>query len=298
MGSHLAGRGIGPILRIFASNLQRAAKTAQAIADAQLTADGAENLDAAHVFQCPDLREKDFGSEEGTRYVKRDTQTQTQTPAQQTVASSAASYVPPESQEAMRVRIERFVADTLFPAVTGAASQTDTTGSASIVVVAHGIILNVLLRCLLTRWGPDELARLPGAAGAPLKREWLASWSNTGYLEAEVRVITPVSVASGRPTAIESVGVSSDASSGYPLLARGLTADQASPTIPCASLAIGPRPVDIQISVKRVNCVEHLQGLKKTRGGIGSAGFDAKQKTMDSFFTRAVKKPRQDDGNA
>lgn len=284
LGSHLAAGGIDPIHHVFASNLQRAAKTAAAIADAQSTGDGAEDeVQTVHVVQCPELREKDFGSEEGTRYVKRDTQT----PAQQTVASSAASYIPPESQEAMRVRIERFVVETFLPAVLDATSHTEPAGS--IVVVAHGIILNVLLRCLLTRWGPDEFARLPGAAGAPLNREWLASWSNTGYLEAEVRV----PAGSARPATVERA--IAEASHDSVLSRIGSTTDQASTDAICASLPPDPTHVDVQIFVNRVNCVDHLQGLKKTRGGIGSAGFDAKQKTMESFFSPAAKRPRQDD---
>ncbi|RSL96263.1 hypothetical protein CEP52_011612 [Fusarium oligoseptatum] len=47
-----------------------------------------------------------------------------------------------------------------------------------------------------------------------------------------------------------------------------------------------------QMRVDKVNSVEHTKTLKRTRGGIGSAKFDAKQKTMDSFFTPALKKPK------
>ncbi|EEU44051.1 uncharacterized protein NECHADRAFT_65054 [Fusarium vanettenii 77-13-4] len=47
-----------------------------------------------------------------------------------------------------------------------------------------------------------------------------------------------------------------------------------------------------QMRVDKVNSVEHTKTLKRTRGGIGSAKFDAKQKTMDSFFTPAPKKPK------
>ncbi|KAM5343217.1 hypothetical protein ACJ41O_014183 [Fusarium nematophilum] len=47
--------------------------------------------------------------------------------------------------------------------------------------------------------------------------------------------------------------------------------------------------------VEKMNCVEHLKGLKKTRGGIGSAKFDAKQKTMDSFFKPASRKRKLED---
>lgn len=40
----------------------------------------------------------------------------------------------------------------------------------------------------------------------------------------------------------------------------------------------------LNLKVEFVNCQVHLHGLKKTRGGIGSSAFDAKQKTINSFF--------------
>lgn len=289
LGAHLAARAIDPITNIFASNLQRAVKTAQAIAEAQSTADGTDAV--PDVVQLPVLREKDFGSDEGVRFVKRGPPLQTQ----QAVASSAKAYVAPESQESMRLRIERFLAEDLMPVLSQAGE--DPEAGFSIAVVAHGIILNVLLRCLLTRWGPSEFAKFADAGDAPSKKEWLASWSNTGYLEAEAWVTLPSVDAVSTPDARPDSLLASD-----PIAPAGTASlAESSDTVPAADAEPSPaRPssaVDIQLSVKRVNYVEHLQGLKKTRGGIGSAGFDEKQKTMDSFFSRPVKKPKLEDGN-
>lgn len=50
----------------------------------------------------------------------------------------------------------------------------------------------------------------------------------------------------------------------------------------------------IKLHVAQVNCVDHLKGLRKTRGGIGSARFDEKQKTMDSFFAPSKKRKLAD----
>lgn len=41
------------------------------------------------------------------------------------------------------------------------------------------------------------------------------------------------------------------------------------------------------LHILRVNCLDHLTGLRKTRGGIGSARFDPSQKTLSSFFKPA-----------
>ncbi|GJD04349.1 phosphoglycerate mutase [Colletotrichum higginsianum] len=86
------------------------------------------------------------------------------------------------------------------------------------------------------------------------QRPW--SWSNTGFVEIR----------------ITSMPVASD-------LAR-------------ASLDALPavRWPHLSLQTVAVNCTEHLAGLKKTRGGIGSAKFDEKQKTIISFFAPAFKK--------
>ncbi|KAF9878739.1 phosphoglycerate mutase family protein [Colletotrichum karsti] len=51
----------------------------------------------------------------------------------------------------------------------------------------------------------------------------------------------------------------------------------------------------LSIKTVTVNSTEHLQGLKKTRGGIGSAKFDEKQKTLNAFFTPTAKKRKHGD---
>ncbi|KAK4225787.1 putative phosphoglycerate mutase [Podospora fimiseda] len=83
-----------------------------------------------------------------------------------------------------------------------------------------------------------------------------ASWSNTGYLEAILKKDTP----------------------------EGDAAEPSGDRKPEQ-----PRTV---MSVVGVNVLQHLEGLKKTRGGIGSAKFDKRQRTMVSFFGPASKKPR------
>lgn len=288
LGAHLAARAIDPITHIFASNLQRAAKTAQAIAEAQSTVDGIGTV--PEVVQLPVLREKDFGSDEGVRFVKRGPPLQ----APQAVASSAKAYVAPESQESMRLRIERFLAEDLMPVLSQAGEEPE--AGFSIAVVAHGIILNALLRCLLTRWGPSEFAKFADAGDTPSKKEWLASWFNTGYLEAEAWVTLPsVDAVSTSGAGDDSLPASDPTAPGDTAALAKSSDTTAADTEP--SPARPPLAVDIQLSVKRINCVEHLQGLKKTRGGIGSAGFDEKQKTMDSFFSRPAKKPKLEDGD-
>lgn len=56
-----------------------------------------------------------------------------------------------------------------------------------------------------------------------------------------------------------------------------------------------PRPLPFKLHINRVNCTDHVKGLKKTRGGIGSARFDDKQKSIDSFFAVKAKKRKADE---
>lgn len=206
----------------------------------------------------------------------------------------------------MKKRIERFVDAVFTPTVSQAAFNA---GAGSVVIVAHGIILNVLLRALLVRFGPEEIAKLAKPGDASWRSEWLASWSNTGYLEAELRVTTPVAVpASTIPVSqiklvdcLSAVKNSIVEEDGTAPSEDAVVADQPEKASAPATNDLVPIPVsvssDIHLILRTVNCIEHLQGLKKTRGGIGSAGHDEKQKTMDSFFSRPPKRPkREDDG--
>lgn len=43
----------------------------------------------------------------------------------------------------------------------------------------------------------------------------------------------------------------------------------------------------VRIKIVTINSLIHLRGLKKTKGGIGSAKFDEGQKTIESFFKKA-----------
>lgn len=45
-----------------------------------------------------------------------------------------------------------------------------------------------------------------------------------------------------------------------------------------------------KLQIHRVNSLKHLEGLRKTRGGIGSARFDRSQRTMDSFLVSKKRK--------
>jgi hypothetical protein len=151
----------------------------------------------------------------------------------------------------------------------------------------------------------------------------LGGWSNTGYLDLEVK-------SNDLPSSLSSIasGASSVIGSGSPPYEMEADLDPAVPSatslptkldvassptttgqvpepdLPDGSISnvAGPSTNDstvcssitsttskllnMSLLVRAVNSQKHLEGLKKTRGGIGSAKHDDKQRTMDSFFKR------------
>ncbi|KAI1111212.1 phosphoglycerate mutase-like protein [Nemania sp. NC0429] len=229
LGAHIATRSssMGSVRHLFASNLQRAYQTAEAIADACRSQDGNSTV-TLDVIRVEELGEKDFGLSEGKKFGARQTDDGS------------------ESPESMRFRVDRFLDHHLGPVVDQLLAE-----DATVVVVSHGIILNVLLKALLSRY-PSK----PASSSEMTERhsvEYLASWSNTGVLQACFE----------------------------------FSESNSSPQLQSTRV--------IHMVVEHTNNLDHLQGLKKTRGGIGSARFDSRQRTMDSFFTSTSKKRKMDD---
>ncbi|KAJ1338072.1 2,3-bisphosphoglycerate-dependent phosphoglycerate mutase [Microdochium nivale] len=262
LGAHLGG---GCLVRhIFTSNLQRAYKTAEAIADAQQQRAAQTPVDSSRlgsddggeghrpcVEQLRELREKDFGSDEGKKFGTRAAGKR----------NSGALLSDAETRKAMRARAERFLAVYFEPYLTDLSPLPD--DKDVIVIVAHGIILNTLVRALLARYP------IPGDGYRPVSptgnSEFSVAWSNTGVLQGQLRVC---------PAAAESAASPS--------------------TSPGQAAVADSRPRLGPFVIEFTNNVDHLRGLRKTRGGIGSSKFDSRQKTMDTFFAPAAKKRKHD----
>ncbi|GKT44649.1 putative phosphatase [Colletotrichum spaethianum] len=83
------------------------------------------------------------------------------------------------------------------------------------------------------------------------------SWSNSGYVEMHI-MTTPA------------------------------------PAIAWKDAALTAKWPGLSLKIVAVNCTEHLKGLKKTRGGIGSAKFDEKQRQLSSYFATTSKKRKHE----
>ncbi|KAL2160752.1 hypothetical protein VTH06DRAFT_949 [Thermothelomyces fergusii] len=274
LGAHLASRAaaIGPVRHVFASDLRRAVETAAAVIDAQTAAVG----DNQHCSQptAPDsdsgpLRvsggANDYQAAELAMPLKLvelpELRERDFGSAEGKKFGVDLALAGAESREQMRQRAERFV-DTHLASLL-AAEQVASGGC--IVVVSHGLILGSLLRVLLARYGGGQLAHLADGK--------MPGWSNTGYYELVVAAASTPSVA---------------ASSG--LASSGNSTEVSGERTPRLTLPTPPsQGPHITLSVAGVNVLKHLEGLKKTRGGIGSAQFDKRQRTVDSFVPTAKK---------
>ncbi|QUC21774.1 uncharacterized protein UV8b_06017 [Ustilaginoidea virens] len=207
------------VRHVFASNLQRASQTAQAICDAC-------NVSAheVKVVQVPYLREKHFGTWEGVKFAS---------------SSKRPLQTGAETSESINNRAHAFLDVYLGPLL----STSDP--NSSVVIVSHGIMLNALTQALVSKFSFGDspsltqlTARLP--------------WSNTGYLHLEVARLE----------------------------------ENASTTDVLWS--------NLAVDVSRVNFTAHLNGLRKTRGGIGSAAYDKRQRTIEKFLAAPRKRKAED----
>jgi 2,3-bisphosphoglycerate-dependent phosphoglycerate mutase len=267
LGAHIAGLSSshGRITNIFSSNLQRASKTAQLVLEGQssISAALAESEEKVKLTQLTELRERDFGSREGEKFASG---------LQPTPSKNLVSM---ETREAMSIRAERFLDMHLFPLL----SLADTTKPSIVVVVSHGLILNVIIQSLLAKFSQGNVKFVGGAMEYSQKTDYVATWSNTGYIEAAFCTQSPSNAQLDKSSrqALEK--------GSKPSAQQAVKAPSRQRTWPGSIMTI-----------KTINATDHLFGLKKTGGGIGSAKYDAKQRTMDSFFKRDAKKRKSEEG--
>lgn len=125
----------------------------------------------------------------------------------------------------------------------------------AIAIAAHGIILGVVLKALFERFPPRPSLSTP-QSGSREGPPVFAAWSNTGVLQAKLELGVPMTESGKGPV------VSHE---------------------------------EAHLTIELTNNLDHLAGLKKTRGGIGSSEFDSRQRTMDSFFNSASKKRKREE---
>lgn len=260
LGQHFAQSGF-KFTKIFSSNLKRAYKTAEAIRSAQIQAD-----DELKVVQSRLLQEQDFGWYEGKPFYTRQRSpkpfaNRAESPEQ----LKPSNFKDVESSDSMIRRMGIFIQGELLPLLRGEDSEE----KSDVCVVSHGIILSYLWKTLLKLFPPQNMALAPCLSGgnrAFVSLEHLGGWSNTGYLQLKIQQEYSVASNSSKDlthsTVTSNLKATSQTSS-FPLLAFRMT-------------------------IIAVNSKDHLQGLKRTRGGVGSSKHDEGQRKIEAFF----KKPK------
>ena len=248
LAKHLAGSGF-PFAHVFSSDLQRAFRTATAICKAADTTDPESTL---QVTALSTLREQDFGFYEGKPFYARPQDSgKSGKDDHRSQHQDDPDFKDVESKESMALRMNDFLEHHLLPIIhTKSGIKTR-----NIAVVSHGIILSQLWRCFLKLLPKNSVSLSPGLFIGDGGVEHLGGWSNTGYLELDVLKDGSTTEA-GPPVSTEFEVSSQLALNGY------------------------------KVIIRVVNGKEHLTGLKRTRGGVGSSTFDEGQKSIESFFKK------------
>lgn len=260
LGQHFSSQSIR-FDCIFASDLSRARLTAEGICRHQPQRNEAPALTP---ILTPDLRERGFGSLEGERWTSTaPTAEGSASPAGQAGSSSSTTHIESESKVSMKNRATSFVDEHLLPLIFDDLKQ-----EANIAVVSHGIMLRVLWSRLVQLFDPMHISIAPGI---PLWNGEPAAfispvWSNTGYMMLSIQEAGLVPEKSAGQQ------------SGFPAPDPATCPTETS--VPDAFYLLHGWSLQIQ----SINSKEHLAGLRRTRGGIGSATHDTRQKKIDQFF--------------
>jgi len=194
------------------------------------------------VVQLKHLQEQDFGSFECLPWSSKRSETTTQSLPK----PDDLDFKPRETSEAMANRADVFFDNYILPQL-----AIDEEQEGVVAVVSHGMILAVLWKSLLGRFGPNTVSLCPEisakAGSRPL--EHLLGWSNTGYAEIDITRTRALSGVSG-----ENEGTA--------------------------------KLFGWNMVVRNVDSKDHLSNLRRARGGLGSSTYDARQKNLEAYFKK------------
>jgi len=168
------------------------------------------------------------------------------------------AFRPQETEESMSTRAELFIAEILLPLLASEPENEQDTVGERVAVVSHGLFLGSLWQSLLGKFGPGSVSLGPDVEVSSYGRSlaYLPAWNNTGFLEMTIH----------RPMQ---------------------TVD---------SLQIPPVLNGYCATIHAVNARDHLLDLRRARGGLGSSPFDARQQSLENFFTRPERRDSSQGG--
>jgi len=262
-----------PVNTIFSSTLQRARRTAEAIITAQEDGSTEKHI---RFTQSDLIKEKDFGIYEGKKYadVPKDVQDQ---------------HV--ETAASLNERCDIFLSEYLIPAIKSKMSRDDN----SLIVVAHGTLLSYLWRRLILRLSRKSITLTDEVQTAfgQVVLESLGSWGNTAFLELELTLRKGDSVVKADVNAIPDNNrdeIDDTAKKDAPDVPAEDDVNKAESTPVDENSNVKQDLADVCVLIRNINCQDHLRGVKRARGGIGSAAYDDRQQSLDGFFPRSPKR--------
>lgn len=252
---------------IFSSDLQRAFKTADALRVAERKHGYNPVPD---IIQLGLLREQNFGYYEGkpVSSILRD-------PVLLRSSNSTPQHNPnsefreAETKESMSTRADTFIMDHIIPLI----HAEDPRSKHTIIVVSHGIFLSNLWRSLLKIFAKQTVSLAPGLSVGSRGLEHLGWWSNTGYLEVEIHKAGPL-----EPTSSTAATVAVDTA----VDAASIHTSHGAECLTTEALSL---PSNFKLIVRTINGMDHLKGLKRTRGVSSSKHYEDQQK-IESFFKK------------
>lgn len=255
------------------------------------------------VVQLTLLVEKNFGSMEGKKSYEQPAKCKpTDKEHDRSGSNGVAGFVAVESKDAMARRADTFLDMYLLPLL----DNTPGTVEKCIAIVSHGIFLSTLWKRLLLRLPANSVVLSPElrASGRP-SLEHLGGWSNTGYLELHMTQSAAPNHISTTDLPLSVSLVSPSLPAETPAVMVGLwrirvthVSDDSevakkgaveAPTITTEGVPHRSAPHIAhgwRTTILAINCKDHLKGLKRTGGGVGSSRHDASQKRIETFFKR------------
>lgn len=242
--------------------------------------------------------EQDFGVYEGKKWYERQAGPgKSGRDSHRTDHADSTGFIDVESKDSMALRMDTFLHEYLLPLFDGLTSNEHV-----IAIVSHGMILSTLWRRLLSRLPPKSVSFSPEllATTRVYSLEHLGGWGNTGYLQLELEhrsvpgpIVDETDVSHGEvvleieskaaPGTIDQlIGKTGFIEYGDPIIdSASLSSKAVTSTFAAPKLLYG-----WTTTILVINGRDHLQGLKRTRGGVGSARHDEKQKSIETFFKR------------
>lgn len=284
------------LTHIFSSKLQRAVKTADLIRQAQ------PPLALPDIKHVEELREQNMGHREGKPFSSRQ-------PHQRGISKKDhtskhkddVELEPLESRESMARRANVFLDECLHPVL----REYRHAGGARVVIVSHGIFLGTLWRSILARQLPGSVSLDPELAShSHISFEYLGGWSNTGYLEVQIRERMSHRLSETCSMSVEPPIIHDKSSSTtvdvFISPADGTPSDKAGSALDLSHFA-RPESSDVtnlhgtssdvssfRLLIKAINSKEHLAGIKRARG-VGSSAYDESQCSITSYFRKKQK---------